>query len=91
MCKCKCGAKIDAFGDHVMPLLKEVFTHIRKKLKMDDDRGAVPIVMGFVDDINALVTIEDAAEYLRLFEEIVGTRSNPQHRQNKNLNLYIRH
>ena len=39
---------------------------------MDDDRGAVPIVMGFVDDVNALVTIEDAAEYLRLFEEIGG-------------------
>ena len=39
---------------------------------MDDNRGAVPIVMGFVDDVNALVTIEDAAEYLRLFEEIGG-------------------
>ena len=53
-------------------LLQEVIKRIRKKLKMDDDRGAVPIVMGFVDDVNALVTIEDAAEYLRLFEEIGG-------------------
>ena len=39
---------------------------------MDDERGAVPIVMGYVDNANALVTIEDAAEYLRLFEEIGG-------------------
>ena len=51
-------------------LLKEVITRIRKKLKMDDERGAVPIVTGYVDDVNALVTIVDASEYLRLFEEI---------------------
>ena len=37
---------------------------------MDDERGAVPIMMGYV--VNTLVPIEDAAEYLRLFEEIGG-------------------
>ena len=53
-------------------LPKEVITRVRKKCKIDDERGAVPIVMGYVDNANALVTIEDAAEYLLLCEEIGG-------------------
>ena len=53
-------------------LLQEVIARIRKKLKMDDERGAVPIAMGYVDNVNALITVKDAAEYLRLFEEIGG-------------------
>ena len=49
----------------------------------------VPIVMGYIDNVNALVPIEDTAEYLRLFEYIGGQllRSHPQHRKNKNIDL----
>ena len=47
----------------------QVIARIRKKLKMDDECGAVSIVMRYVDNANALVTIEDTAGYLRLFEE----------------------
>ena len=53
-------------------LLKEFITYVRKKSKMDDERGAVHIGIGYVDNVKALVTVEDTAEYMRLFEEISG-------------------
>ena len=43
-------------------LLKEVITRVRNKLKIDGERGGVPIVMGYVDNVNTLVRIEDVTE-----------------------------
>ena len=64
----------------------------QKKMKMDNKRESVPIVMVYVNNVNALVPVEDTAEYLRLFEEIggqLGAILNTE--QNKNLDVHIRH
>ena len=60
---------------------------------MDDEREVVSIVMEYVDNVNALVTIEDTAEYLRLFEEIGGQLEAilSMKKKNKNVDLHIRH
>ena len=37
-------------------------------LSSDDDQGCVPIVMGYMDDTNAIVHVEDAAFFMYHFK-----------------------
>ena len=45
-------------------LQKRVTKRVRKGNLMDDNKGGVPIIMGYVDDVNTLVPLEDVATYL---------------------------
>ena len=39
-------------------------------LGSDDDMGSIPIVMGYMDDVNALVSVHDATFFVNQFEKL---------------------
>ena len=45
-------------------LLQRVVEKVRNRNKCDDNRGCITILMGYVDDDNILVPLEDVASYL---------------------------
>ena len=48
---------------------------------MDDNKGGVPIILAYVDDVNCLLPLEDVEDFLRRFKEIgedLGAKMNTE-------------
>ena len=58
-------------------ILQKVYTDMLNTVKLrvnnnnigDDGRGGVPIIMSYVDDVNALIPLEDVETFLELFNK----------------------
>ena len=44
--------------------------HRKDQNSMDDNKGGVPIILAYVDDVNCLLPLEDVEDFLRRFKEI---------------------
>ena len=50
-------------------LMKLATNRKRNNHNLDDDRGGIPLIMAYIDDVNALVPTQDVKLFLDLFEK----------------------